>query len=1005
MADPMSSFPTASDAAAMTDAEIARRLQLEINASARARKAPSATYDPAPLHNFGDQERKARSLATRKKNAIEARNEARKKLRAEKAKKRAAAAKRAARKDKAISPSVVRAAAPTKNQRAKEHGVASSPPKKLPTPPTPPFFTHVRDPMATHSSLIHADAMVPVMKDERVKDEDEDEDEDEDDEDDGDDAETATTRTPATPAQSRPKTGWQPGDSGRASKSKSKSNPKPKKNKKKNAKLNPAEEAAAADAEARLPRCDLAPPDGYRHGRLVWARIADAKREDGGVWWPGRVWKLSNCARAKELWARRGASAVAPRALVRCFGDGSFVWSAAEDLKRYVGEDAAEREATIGTLLAAAAPSKGHRKKKGEKGVRIYLSVARKALQEVAEAELEAFEPPWSDSDDGDGEPGNVDAPVGNGGRSGFEIYRPPALEVDVVNEESAKDGLTPDWIVDAACRVFCLNVPTVDEPIIRGLLDPCTNNKRRPNIPAEKTFDKKQDGLKQENEWKGYHVVLNPSYESQVQWRFINRAINEVEWGFCPGILLVCRNSTDTSYFQRLHPFPRIFLRRDAIRFKDYDNTPIGFGIAVFCMVAPTVTKSEKLETYRRFYDEFSHAGELNVPFDRTFLEHPAFEDLTDRLHEDAAKKYRDSWVACDVCDRWRELPYGQSLIDAQAKDKWSCAEVYASGCDAPLTNREFKAFSVARKGQAVALKADKHGTDILPGAGEARRIGERAHDERAHEEGDEEEEEEEEEEDAVLALPCPPGSEDDDGGARRDGGDCGDDDAMDQWLDEVKLRGGRKRYGFAEAPIPWKKHRPGGDASSAVVKKALRRARERRAKDAASGGVAGATPELLMHPEWMGKQSALSEAGSLSEFEKSRLERIRVNHDMLRKLIYTKEDVADAALTKAAEASAAEAAARRVFRVAEDKNKRALHDAETATARSRKANAAAAVAAAEAAAADTASAATAAELQAAAEVVIRLSAKAAEADAACTAAEAAAAEERGEEKEEDGA
>ena len=66
------------------------------------------------------------------------------------------------------------------------------------------------------------------------------------------------------------------------------------------------------------------------------------------------------------------------------------------------------------------------------------------------------------------------------------------------------------------------------------------------------------------------------------MQWRFINRAINEVEWGFCPGVLLVCRNSTDTSYFQRLLPFPRVFLRRSAIRFKDYDNTPIGFGIAL---------------------------------------------------------------------------------------------------------------------------------------------------------------------------------------------------------------------------------------------------------------------------------------------------------------------------------------------------------------------------------------------------------------------------------------
>ena len=49
--------------------------------------------------------------------------------------------------------------------------------------------------------------------------------------------------------------------------------------------------------------------------------------------------------------------------------------------------------------------------------------------------------------------------------------------------------------------------------------------------------------------------------------------------------MLLVCRNSTDTAYFQRLRPYPRIALRRSHTRFKDYDKTPIGFGIVVFCI------------------------------------------------------------------------------------------------------------------------------------------------------------------------------------------------------------------------------------------------------------------------------------------------------------------------------------------------------------------------------------------------------------------------------------
>jgi hypothetical protein len=33
------------------------------------------------------------------------------------------------------------------------------------------------------------------------------------------------------------------------------------------------------------------------------------------------------------------------------------------------------------------------------------------------------------------------------------------------------------------------------------------------PNIPAEVLYDKRDDGLKPSNTWKGYHVLLNPDF------------------------------------------------------------------------------------------------------------------------------------------------------------------------------------------------------------------------------------------------------------------------------------------------------------------------------------------------------------------------------------------------------------------------------------------------------------------------------------------------------------
>lgn len=73
------------------------------------------------------------------------------------------------------------------------------------------------------------------------------------------------------------------------------------------------------------------------------------------------------------------------------------------------------------------------------------------------------------------------------------------------------------------------------------------------------------------------------------------------------PAVVLVCRNSTDTSYFQRLTPYPRVLLRKSSVQFKDYTGKPIGFGIVVFCLAQG----AHCLELYRRFHDAFAPHGE----------------------------------------------------------------------------------------------------------------------------------------------------------------------------------------------------------------------------------------------------------------------------------------------------------------------------------------------------------------------------------------------------------
>lgn len=109
---------------------------------------------------------------------------------------------------------------------------------------------------------------------------------------------------------------------------------------------------------------------------------------------------------------------------------------------------------------------------------------------------------------------------------------------------------------------------------------------------------------------------------QGQLQWRFVNRCIDEVEGGRCPGILLVCRNSTDTSYFQRLKPYPRVFLRRDAVQFKDYHGSPIAFGICVLCLAKGP--ERQVPQYLREFLNLKTSAGD--VPLTRPMVHPPVY-------------------------------------------------------------------------------------------------------------------------------------------------------------------------------------------------------------------------------------------------------------------------------------------------------------------------------------------------------------------------------------------
>jgi PWWP domain len=298
--------------------------------------------------------------------------------------------------------------------------------------------------------------------------------------------------------------------------------------------------------------------------------------------------------------------------------------------------------------------------------------------------------------------------------------------------------GLTPDWVIYVgAYKVLQLNVgvnANIDvhddnknqqcsssmrsnrserRVVIKGLLDPCTNSKARPNIPAEVLYDEADNGLDMTKPWAGHYVILNPEYEARIQQAFVRRAIDEVESGAVPAVILVCRASVETNFFRGLLCFPRVLMHRSSIQFKDYNNTPIGFGIAVFLIAKP-----EK-ELYQRFYQGFGDAGEASTPIDLRLIHTDAFWSLVGRLRGYASRYLRDLWLQCEDCKVWRIV--SQEMSFSFAERRFTCADLArpTTSCKTPLSKAELVGNNGSSSSSSLpSTSSSSPGMDLPPKA-----------------------------------------------------------------------------------------------------------------------------------------------------------------------------------------------------------------------------------------------------------------------------------------------
>lgn len=105
----------------------------------------------------------------------------------------------------------------------------------------------------------------------------------------------------------------------------------------------------------------------------------------------------------------------------------------------------------------------------------------------------------------------------------------------------------TPEWLWKAA------------EEVMGGIdLDPCSNSKTNPTVPAYIRFTKEDDGLARE--WSG-RMYMNPPWGRGIE-KWVKKAVASYEEGDLEQAVLALPASTETRWFSYLWDYPICFAR-----------------------------------------------------------------------------------------------------------------------------------------------------------------------------------------------------------------------------------------------------------------------------------------------------------------------------------------------------------------------------------------------------------------------------------------------------------
>lgn len=99
--------------------------------------------------------------------------------------------------------------------------------------------------------------------------------------------------------------------------------------------------------------------------------------------------------------------------------------------------------------------------------------------------------------------------------------------------------------------------------------LDPCSNSKTAPNVPAEHHLTAEDDGLA--HPWFG-RVYMNPPYGQEIAG-WVGYLCEQYETGNVEEAIALVPSRTDTQWFRRLRQYPRCFVW-GRLRFGGQDNS-----------------------------------------------------------------------------------------------------------------------------------------------------------------------------------------------------------------------------------------------------------------------------------------------------------------------------------------------------------------------------------------------------------------------------------------------